>query len=204
MDPGGQTSATLLDRLRNTTDSDAWERFATFYQPVIYRYAKRCGCSDQMGWDIVQETLVDLLSIMPAFEYDQTRGRFRAFLHRVVRHRVLCAFRRESRYVNEADGASTEGLLVNDETGADIVAARWEEEWQRQLLSAALKKLQQHTQPRTFQAFRAYVLEGRPVDDVCTEFALEPNALYQIRHRLVERLKQVVEGLESDLESSSG
>ena len=44
----------------------------------------------------------------------------------------------------------------------------------------------------TYAAFRAYAIEGRPVAEVAAEFGLKENALYQIKNRLLRRLKTEV------------
>lgn len=194
------TSATLLERIRDVNDEDAWSRFVAFYQPMVHRYARRQGCSEAMAWDVVQETLVDLMSIMPRFEYRPGAGNFRAFLRRVVWHRVSCAFRRERRYVPLDGESAPETATAGAEDDGRRPDRAWEQEWQEQLLQTALRRLREQVEERTFAAFHAYAIAGRDPEHVCAELGMTPNALYQIRHRLMTQLRRTVEWLEGELD----
>jgi hypothetical protein len=46
--------------------------------------------------------------------------------------------------------------------------------------------------------FAAYALEQRPIADVAAEFGLKENAIYQIKNRLVRRVRVEVARLARD------
>ena len=192
------TRGHLLERVRNTQDHDAWEQFTSFYQPIILRYARALGCSPDMCRDIVQETLVDLLTIMPRFTYDRSRGRFRAFLREIVRRRAHAAFRRRKRYIS-IEVSAEEGWPASlaAEESSDQQQA-WDMAWQRQVVVEAMARLQKRVKPSSYEAFRAYVVAGETADDVCSRFSLTANALYQIRHRLLASLRQIAADIERE------
>jgi RNA polymerase sigma factor (sigma-70 family) len=197
------TSSTLIERIRNPEDEDAWERFARFYQPLILRFARGQGCDAHMCRDVAQETLVDLLSIMPRFTYNRGHGRFRGFLYEVVRRRVMAAFRQRRRYASvEAgeEGTPWPALATQPEISQEV----WDQEWQRQLFLEALARLRARVQPSSYAAFHDYTVLGEAADSVCQRFSLTPNALYQIRHRLLATLKQIATEIEAELDDTPG
>ncbi len=193
------TSITLLERIRDPGNHDAWERFAAFCQPVICRYARRLGCNAAMCQDVVQETLVDLVRIMATFRYDPAHGRFRSFLYQIVRRRVCNAWRRQARY-QTLDPSDLAGHAVAPEQRPDS----WETEWQRQVAIEALELLRQRVEATSFEAFHADIVLGEPVANICARLDLQPNAFYQIRHRLGAALRRIVVSIESDVEVPHG
>ena len=191
------TSATLLACIRDPGNHDAWERFAAFYEPLIRRYARLHGCHAAMVRDVAQETLVDLIRIMPTFQYDPSRGRFRSFLYQIVRRRVQIAKRRQHRYV-PVDPHDLAVHLPPGESDDQF----WEREWQRQVLSQAMAQLRLRVTPRSFEAFEASAVHGEETASICARLGIEPNALHQIRSRLFGALREIARGIEAEFEEA--
>src|SRR6516164_4646514 len=74
-----KTPASLLERLRHTTDQDAWGRFVDLYTPVLYSWARRMGLQQADAADLVQDVLTLLVNKLPDFRYDEQRS-FRGWL----------------------------------------------------------------------------------------------------------------------------
>ena len=51
------TRASLLVRLRDSGDADAWRQFVRIYAPVVYGYARKRGLQDADAADLTQEVL---------------------------------------------------------------------------------------------------------------------------------------------------
>ncbi len=56
-----KTPASLLERMRQPANPDAWERFVALYAPLIYSWGCRAGLQDADAADLVQEVLVALM-----------------------------------------------------------------------------------------------------------------------------------------------
>jgi RNA polymerase sigma-70 factor (ECF subfamily) len=78
------TRVTLLLRLRDRTDALGWKEFHERYGELLYRYARRRGASAVDAEDVVQDIELSLLKAMDGFEYDASKGRFRAYLRTAV------------------------------------------------------------------------------------------------------------------------
>ena len=70
------TSVSLLERLRQPADQQAWERFVRLYTPLLYHWARRLGLSSEDAADLVQDVLARLVAQLPQFTYDPGK-RFR-------------------------------------------------------------------------------------------------------------------------------
>ncbi len=74
------TSVSLLQRLRQPAESEAWQRFVGLYTPLLFAWVRRLGLDENDAADIVQDIFVVLLRKLPEFRYDQNQS-FRAWLH---------------------------------------------------------------------------------------------------------------------------
>ncbi len=196
------TSATLLIRLRDPNDDEAWERCFRFYRNLILGYAVNRGCTEAMAWDVLQETLLSLIHTMPTFEYDPAKGRFRSFLLKIVRNRTADAFRRERKYLtlSESDRASRSNwiLRIPDEH-AENPADEWDRQWEEQLMLTALERVEERLEPLTRKAFLQYVIQNKPAERVCACMEIDRNRLYQIRHRVLSMVMREIHVLRGEL-----
>ena len=82
------TRLSLLVRLRDLNDADAWRQFVELYAPLVYHYAHRRGLQDADAADVTQDVLQAVASGMEHFRYDPERGTFRGWLFTLVRHQL--------------------------------------------------------------------------------------------------------------------
>lgn len=195
------TRASLLIRLRDPEDSDAWDTFHRRYSNLILSFAMRRGCTRPMAFDVLQETMITLMRIMPAFTYDRSRGQFRSFLLKIVQNHLVNAFRRERRYAkaDTDDGLPAERRADDAPDPAAALEADWDHEWQKSCMLEALERVRRRCTPHTFQVFRQYVLEQRPMEQICKELDTNRNTVYQHRARLIRMLKEEVAALQQEM-----
>ena len=79
-----RTSKTLLLKLKDREDQDAWSEFYKKYSGFIIGFCRNRGCSDTMCQDVLQETMVQIWKYILNFNYDSAKGRFRSYLFQVV------------------------------------------------------------------------------------------------------------------------
>ena len=73
-----RTHASLLIRLRDPADQQAWEQFHERYAPMIRGWCRHWFPRELD--DMVQEVLLLLAKRLRTFEYEPGRGRFRGYL----------------------------------------------------------------------------------------------------------------------------
>lgn len=200
-----ETDTTLLERLTSLDDQTAWQEFFDRYWPLVIHYAMGVGLKRTQAEDVLQETMVVLMRVMPRFKYDRERGRFRGYLKTVVQR--LC-------YRTMARNASSPPMVnldsMPDSVGADPtpnIAEKLQSQaedgklWERSLFEAALKAVfaDPRVDERTRQIFKAYVLQNKSVPSVAQRFNVEPNAVYQIKNRLMSRVRTETRRLKRDL-----
>ncbi len=180
------TSEALLREVAARPDSPRAEEFARIYRPVLARYVARSRANHVPIQpadcdDIVQEALLAVLSALPGFKYDPARGRFRAYLQRTVRNAVMRFQRRRATEPCQLPDSSAI-LSEESESGAELAIQVWSLTMARVFRSGRFA-------PNTLAAFRRVALEDVPVAEVAREFKLKPNAVYQLKSRILRAVR---------------
>ena len=90
------TRPSLLIRVRDPGDAEAWGEFVALYGPLIYQFARKQGLQDADAADLTQIVLQAVIDAMKRLDYDPQRGSFRSWLYKVVRNQ-LSKFRAQQR-----------------------------------------------------------------------------------------------------------
>jgi RNA polymerase sigma factor (sigma-70 family) len=183
------TRQSLLSRLKNWNDQESWKVFFDTYWKLIYSAAIRAGLTDAEAQDVVQETVLSVLKSMPRFEYDPAKGSFKSWLMRLTGWRIADQLRKRQRGVDRrksAAGTSTGTATIErvaDPAGLGLQAL-WDEEWERNLMDAAIERVKRKVDPKHYQAFDLYVFKKWPVARVARTLKLNPGRIYLVKHRI--------------------
>src|SRR3954451_10319680 len=82
------TRASLLLRLRDPRDAEAWREFVELYTPLVYGYARKQGLQEADASDLTQDVLGAVVGGIGRLDYDPGRGAFRNWLFTVVRRKL--------------------------------------------------------------------------------------------------------------------
>ncbi len=181
------TPISLLERLRQTNDRAAWERFVRLYAPLLHRWVLRLGVPRQDAADLVQEVLTLLVRKLPNFQYDPQQS-FRAWLWTVTRNKCAELQRRVPAVVLQAhEAVLTE--LSSRENESD------ETEYRHYLVGQALELIRDEFQPSTWKAFWESATTRRRAAEIAGELGLSIDAVYAAKSRVLRRLRQELGGL---------
>ena len=89
------TRKSLLIRVKNRGDSEAWREFDGIYRPMLHRFARQCGVTDADADDVVQQSMAALANHIQKFDYDPRKGRFKGFLKTIAKNNVYKRSRRK-------------------------------------------------------------------------------------------------------------
>jgi RNA polymerase sigma factor (sigma-70 family) len=181
------TSQTLLERLQQPDQPDAWTRFVNLYTPLLAMWARRQGLQEADAEDLAQEVLVKLVRVMPSYERGEGQS-FRGWLSQISKNQCHdFRRRRATRALPGADGLSG----VNDrELATDLD----EIEYRRLLVDQAQKLIRPDFNETTWAAYTGVAVEGRSATEVATGLKMSVNAVYTARHRVLARLREELDG----------
>ncbi len=156
------TRASLLVRIRDGRDTDAWQQFIKLYAPLVYGFARRRGLQDADAADLMQEVLRSVATAAERLDYDPKRGTFRAWLFTVTRSKLYNLLDGQRRHVRgTGDSAALQRLdeQVSREGDGEAV---WEKEYQTRLAAVAMERVRGEFHDATWQAFLLTAVEAKP------------------------------------------
>ena len=188
-----ETSTTLLRDLADSQHA-RWAVFYSRYQPMMQAYLRERFPSLDAD-DIIQETFVALVKILPDYKYDpEKNGAFHNFLTGVLRNKALCALdasRRQMTIEERMQLATTvDGKSVREQSYRD---------WRESVFEVALQQLlaDESIQDRTKQAFIRTAINGESIEAVAESLGVQRNTVDCMRSRTLQQLREIVERLKS-------
>jgi RNA polymerase sigma-70 factor (ECF subfamily) len=199
MDDAPATRASLLVRIRDGRDAEAWKQFVRLYAPVVYGFARKRGLQDADAADLMQDVLRSVATAAVRLEYDPDRGSFRGWLFTVTRNKVFNFLESGKRRERGAGDSDAQKRLEEEPDRSDAAPADWDREYERQMAARAMDLVKEEFQPATWQAFWLTGVEGRPAKEAAEKTGLSVGAVYVAKSRALARLRAVVQRLEDGL-----
>ena len=190
-----QTRPSLLARVRDVRDADAWQTFVTLYAPLVYRYVRQRGLQDADAADLTQDVMSAVARSIRTFEYRPERGRFRDWLRTIVRRQLGRFLRgRSSRPEETRDIEGLEDLEEADDRGD----AEWDDSFNARVLVTALRRIRPCFEPMTWRAFERVWLEDRSAAETARELSIRIDSVYLAKSRVLKRLEKEVQEIVED------
>jgi len=190
---GEGTRQSLLIRVRDSRDAEAWEQFAQVYAPLIYRFARKRGLQDADAADLSQIALTAVMQSLKDGGYDRNRGTFRSWLFGLVRHQMQKYCDRNGRQPAGTGGTSMRHRLEEQPAPEADEITVWDGEFERQMFLAATERVRGEFHDSSWQAFWQTAVAGRGAGDVGRELGLSVGAVYTAKSRVLSRVKQEIE-----------
>jgi RNA polymerase sigma factor (sigma-70 family) len=195
------TRKSLLGRLKNWEDNASWREFFQTYWKLIYGFAVRRGLTHGEAEEVVQETVIAVAKHIGRFEYDPKVCAFKTWLLGVTRSKIANAFARRARQPvlaarAEEDTRSTPLLEKLPDQHSVPWEQAWDEEWQRNLMDAAIQRVKRRVSIEQFQMFDLFVLKSWPARDVARTLDVTVAHVYVAKHRISKLIRREVAALE--------
>ena len=196
-----ETRSSLIQRLKATINGESWEEFFHTYWELIYNVARRAGLSEADAQDIVQETILKVHNNLDRFEYNRKRGTFKGWLRTVTRSRLNDFFKKQQRRpaLNQPlEEAADELQNLEDPEGPEIEKI-WDEEWNRNLIQAALSRTKKLSSPKQFQIFKCHYIDEWTVRETCRTLGVNAAQVYMAKQRVGKIFREAVETLQEQV-----
>lgn len=190
------TRQSLLSRLKDWDDQESWRTFFETYWRLIYSTATRAGLNDAEAQDVVQETVSSVLKALPEFRYSSKKGSFKSWLLNLTRWRIVDQLRKRQKNIaslhGNATSTGTEPIERIADPGGIALDATWDQEWESNLMEAALERVKRKVDPKQYQMFDLYVVKGWPVAKVAEVLGASRSNIYIIKHRVSSLIKKEI------------
>lgn len=185
-----ETRQSLILRLKDRHDHEAWTEFLEIYRPLVYRLATAKGLQHADAEDIVQQVFTSVSVALDRWQPDRSRARFRTWLNTIARNAILNVLTR--RAPDRASGDTAERDLLAQQSSDAPASQLLLLESRREIFRWAARRVREQFEPATWDAFWLTAVEGREVEDVAPLVGKKPGAIYAARSRIMRRLKEVV------------
>lgn len=191
------TRNSLLTRLKNWDDHDAWKDFFDTYWKLIYGVARKSGLTDVEAQEVVQDTVITVSKNIKKFRTGAEHGSFKAWLLKTTRWRIINQIRKRRRdeagrgRQEDSEDRRTAALeRIADPKAAELDAI-WEKEWEGNLMGAALERLKTKVNSRHYQIFYLSVIKELPGREVADTLGVGVSMVYVTKLRLSRMVKKI-------------
>lgn len=189
----GTTRPSLLERVKRRGDEAAWREFFAIYAPMISRFARSRGLSEDESEDVAQSCMEKLSQTMATFDYQQDRGSFKNYVFTLTRHEIASRCRRKH------PDLATSRELRSIPSAPDEAQQEWEHHWVSEHLAYCLARLTGEFSPESIEAFKLYALNEWPVERVCDTLGMSSNQVYLAKSRILKRLRSELTTMIGDI-----
>lgn len=194
-DPDPDTRASLIGRICDSSNDDAWSEFARIYQPVVERFIQRHGLQYADAVEVAQEVLSKVVHSIESWDGDRENSSFRGWLYRITRNQTIDFLRK--RKLEQARSLMHDGSLSQIADSALFCEAseskNFQAEYERELFRWAAAKIEPSFKPSNWKAFWLSTVDGLPIDQVAQELNMDCGAVYVARSRIMARLSKMIQ-----------
>lgn len=191
-----ETSRSLLERVRDSADSESWRRLVDLYTPWLQGWLRRCHVPETDCDDLIQEVLVVVAKEVSGFQLSERRGAFRNWLRTILFNRLQNYWRQQQ--TRPLVGATDVLTMLEDPNGA--LDRIWNQEHDEYVTRRLLELIEPEFMATTWRAFRRQVVDDCPAATVAAELNMTANAALIAKSRVLRRLREEARGLTDDSE----
>ena len=191
------TRASLLIRIQDPQDADAWRQFFDLYAPVVYGFARRRGLQDADAADLMQDVLRSVVTTANRLNYDPAKGSFRGWLYTVTRNKIF-NFLDKQRKQARGSGDSGAQQRLEQHAAPEDEREEWDRDYERRRFAWASERIRDEFQDSTWQAFWLTAVDGLNAKDAGAKLGLSPGAVYVAKSRVIARLREEIETLSNE------
>lgn len=190
-----ETSLSLIARIRQSGDSDAWNRLVELYAPLMRGWLRAYEVNGADADDLVQEALTVVAQELPKFNHNERVGAFRSWLRKILVHRLQNHWRARKQHPPARGGSSLLEQLNQLEDETSQLSRVWNQQHDREVIARLLELARPRFEPKTWEAFRRQMFDGQKPADVAADLGLGIGSVYMARNRVLAALRSEANGL---------
>jgi RNA polymerase sigma-70 factor (ECF subfamily) len=180
------TRATLLQRLCDSRDDMSWKEFIDAYQRYIYLVIRGMNVGHHDAEDLTQTVLLSVWEKIPGFEYSPQHSKFRTWLCRIVRNKVVDHIRSSVSQQKRIDKIKDDGGVALPE-----IEAIAEREWRAHVSDRAWRNIQSRFSEQVLQCFDLS-REGKSTAEISEVTGIAEPTIYVYKKRVKDALLQEI------------
>lgn len=189
------TSKSLLKRAKEDPRSEAWYVLSSIYDPLISGWIARFGVEESEVGDVTQEVMQTVVQELANFKHNGRIGAFRAWLKVIAINRCRRYWKNKQKQVPTFNPEHGIKMLNQLEDPSSDVADLWDTEHDDYVFKKILQLIRREFEPQAVNVFIRNTIENESPQAIAEDLGLTVGKIYKIKFRVMQRLKQVAEGL---------
>ena len=195
-----ETRPSLMLRLREVADQQAWAEFVSIYEPLVLRLMRQRGLQEADARDVTQQVVLAVTQAVDRWQPDGREASFRRWLFAIARTLAL-------KFVQRGKGPL--GTTRRGTGGTDMLklldslpepehrtTATFDDEYRTEVFRWAAEQVRSEFRESTWLAFWRTCVLHEPIAHVAELLRMSVGNVYVARSRIIARLRQVVEEFE--------
>lgn len=183
------TRLSLIGRLGNKADQEAWFEFVEIYEPLVFNVVTRHGIQHADAKEITQQVLTKILTAIDSRDHENATGTFRGWLYRMTRNTTIDFLRKNKRQQQGITTADLDQLPAANQTPEDD----FHTEYQRQLFQWAAEKVKESVNETNWSAFWSTTIDDESIPDAARRLGVSSGTVHVARSRIMSRITRLIE-----------
>ncbi|MCP3966715.1 MAG: sigma-70 family RNA polymerase sigma factor [Lentisphaerae bacterium] len=193
-----RTRRTLLERIVDVEDTQAWYEFVYYYRGYIYGVLHKMNVSHHDAEEIIQAVLLKVSEIIHGFEYDPTKGRFRGYLARITANAARNHFR--SSHNNVSLDETIENCGIPKELSSDSELEQLaDKEWEEHLYRLAWQNVSGSFGDNMRKCWEMLYADVS-IQKIAADLNISESSIYVYKKRIQEKMKSEIKRLRLEIE----
>lgn len=201
MTNGPETRESMLLRLADPADHQAWCEFTEIYRPLVYRLARRRGLQDADAQDLAQGVLMSVYGTISKWEPDRKRAKFRSWLYTIAKNALIDHWR--AKKPDAAQGGTTALQMLYEHPEGPVSEEEIDRDLKREMFRFAAREIRAEFSEDSWLAFWQTAVECQDIPAVARQLRKTIGAVYIARCRVMQRLRAKVQERQGEWEASS-
>jgi RNA polymerase sigma factor (sigma-70 family) len=191
-----KTRLSLIEKLRDQSDQESWERFYDIYSPLLFRFSRSLGMTASESEDLVQETVISVSKSIGNYRYEPTKCSFKGWLFMIIKRRLIDLRRFQSRrktQLHDSLDQQEKDIDKHNLVDSGYLAPDqelWESDWELFVRERAYEILKKTAKIEHLQVFDLSVNKGLEVAEISRFLEISKASVYLILHRMRKTLKK--------------
>lgn len=185
------TTSTILDGLSAFENDAAWHRLDGRFREPVVRFARRTGLAVHEAEDLAQDVLLAFAESYRQGNYDRERGRLSGWLFGIAYNHIRRQRQKTARRDARLEPGQPQTHFFDQLPDERDARTAWEQDWESSLWNACLGRIRTEFEPETVTAFELSLRGERKPADVARDLGIPVKAVYNARHRVLKRLREL-------------
>ena len=200
-----ETRPSLMLRLREAADQQAWAEFVSIYEPLVLRLMRQRGLQEADARDVTQQVVLAVTQAVDRWQPDGREASFRRWLFAIARKLALKFVQRGHSPLGTArrgtGGTDMLKLLDSLPEPEHRTAVAFDDEYRNEVFRWAAEQVRGEFRESTWQAFWRTCVLNEAIGSVAELLGTSTGNVYVARSRIIARLRQMVEEFEAEHET---